>query len=670
MPLRGQAAVLLLCVRVALALVLLSVVSPAVAQTLAVLPFANQTGDPSLDPLGRGLADMFVTDLSVVESLTLVERSRLEEVMSELNLQASELIDPKTAAKKGRGIGATHLLTGSVVAMAPTVRIDARIIEVESATVVLSTSSSGPKEDFFYLEKELADKVIAELGLVVTTRERAKLGRLPTESFPAFFAWSRGLDAEARGDAAAAAKAIEEALAHDSSFAEAAAMLETIRSRVADAGAASDEVFAAQVVEILREIERVKEGAPPDQLSALALPYLQATSTLSARQRYTVSVRALELGLPETVGVVIAPGAPPRSFNEIMLYERVNSALFAGLIDEILSWGPTYVERYPGSPFAVSVRGIVQQALSYSTKREEGLKQVSRVRAEAHNAALQLRCEAARPLQEQLKVCETWLRHAANNGIDLGGHDVGAVRTAVYLYADPAEMTRYAAIFAALPDGQDDAEFLLERASAVKDRRGRLPAKEEKDLALDTRSAFNRLVALQDAGEWERWARLADALVERWATDAEKGERILIKALEGAKELRDYDRGVRWRDIAAAQGLKLAPVRIGWVEDLDRQAEKARWADAEEAYELADGLRSLGLHEEAVEAYLALRRDYPEYPRHNAEKALASAAHQAYTGLYPWHHEVSRALYIELAAEATDPTLKSVADSMLSLPAR
>ena len=670
MPSRLSTRPLRVSLQAALALLMLWVSSPALAQTLAVLPFANQTGDPSLDPLGRGLADMFVTDLSVVESLTLVERSRLEEVMSELNLQASDVIDPKTAAKSGRGIGATHLLTGSVVAMAPTVRIDARIIEVESATVVLSTSSSGPKEDFFFLEKELAEKVIAELGLSVTARERAKLGRLPTESFPAFFAWSRGLDAQARGDAEAAAKAIEEALAHDGGFSEAESMLASIRSRVSDAGAVSDEVFAAQVVEMLQEIERVEKGAAPDQLAALALPYLQATATLSARQRYTVSVRALALDLPESVTVELAPGAPPRSFNEMMLYERVNSALFAGLIEEILSWGPTYVERYPGSPFAVSVRGIVQQALSYTTKREAGLKKVSEARAQAHDAALQVRCEAARPLAEQLKVCEVWLRHAGNNGLDHGSHDIGAVRTAVYRHADPNEMRRFAPVFAALPDGQDDADFLLERAVTVEERRERLPPKEEKNLAEDRRTALYRLSALEDAGEWERWGTLADAVVERWGTDPEVGERVLVKGLEGAKLLRDTDRGVRWRGLAESQGITLSPVRIGWIDDLEREAEKAGWADALEAYELADALRSLYLHEEAVAAYLTLRRDYPDYPRHNAEKALGSAAQQAYTGMYPWHHEVSRALYLELAAEATDPTMKSVAESMLSLPAR
>jgi curli biogenesis system outer membrane secretion channel CsgG len=72
--------------------VLLGLVAPRAARaepTVALTYFDNNTGDPSFDPLGRGLADMLITDLSVLSSLKIVERARLNEVLSELELAAA-----------------------------------------------------------------------------------------------------------------------------------------------------------------------------------------------------------------------------------------------------------------------------------------------------------------------------------------------------------------------------------------------------------------------------------------------------------------------------------------------------------------------------------------------------------------------------------------------------
>jgi curli biogenesis system outer membrane secretion channel CsgG len=57
--------------------------------TIALTYFDNNTGDASYDPLGRGLADMLITDLTQLLSLRIVERSRLNEILSELELVAA-----------------------------------------------------------------------------------------------------------------------------------------------------------------------------------------------------------------------------------------------------------------------------------------------------------------------------------------------------------------------------------------------------------------------------------------------------------------------------------------------------------------------------------------------------------------------------------------------------
>ncbi|MDP6945075.1 MAG: CsgG/HfaB family protein, partial [Myxococcota bacterium] len=69
---------------------------------IAVSYFANTSKKPELEPLKKGIAEMLITDLSVSKDIRLVERSRLNDVMKELDLQASKFVDKKTAAKIGK----------------------------------------------------------------------------------------------------------------------------------------------------------------------------------------------------------------------------------------------------------------------------------------------------------------------------------------------------------------------------------------------------------------------------------------------------------------------------------------------------------------------------------------------------------------------------------------
>ena len=51
-------------------------------KTVAVLYFDNNTGSADYDAMGRGVAAMLITDLSGVPEIRLVERERLQAVLS------------------------------------------------------------------------------------------------------------------------------------------------------------------------------------------------------------------------------------------------------------------------------------------------------------------------------------------------------------------------------------------------------------------------------------------------------------------------------------------------------------------------------------------------------------------------------------------------------------
>lgn len=195
--------------------------APALADkplSVAVAYFDNNSGDATLDPLSRGLADMLITDLSNVQALQLVEREKLNLALDELKLSKTKFIDPKNALKLGRGLAARYLLVGGYVVSADTMRLDARLFDVPASKVLFSEKVEGKKDEFFALEKELVELLIKALDVKLERAEKTKLRSNPTESFDAFSRYAAGLSAKDAGDEVKARALFESALAADPSY--------------------------------------------------------------------------------------------------------------------------------------------------------------------------------------------------------------------------------------------------------------------------------------------------------------------------------------------------------------------------------------------------------------------------------------------------------------------
>jgi len=162
-------------------LLLAALPHPAVADpVLAVTYFDAHSVRPDLEPLGRGVADMLMTDLQQGRGVRVVERNRLNEILGELSLQRSQYIDEATAQKLGRGLGATAVITGSMTMALEGMRIDARVVDVETGEVVLAVQATGTEEAFFELEREVAGKILQGLAIehdpeALATRENLTL---------------------------------------------------------------------------------------------------------------------------------------------------------------------------------------------------------------------------------------------------------------------------------------------------------------------------------------------------------------------------------------------------------------------------------------------------------------------------------------------------------------
>jgi TolB-like protein len=197
---------------------------------VAVLDF--EASPPELAPLGRGLAQMLVTDLSVSESVQLVERARLRDVLAELELQRSRWSDPKTAAAVGRGVGAELICTGQLVAAGGRLRIDLRTIDVASGAIVFTAKVEGEAAGLLDLQRRLATETLRGLGARLSPIGGKQIGKRGTNDRRALIALGEALGAEDAGQLEALRDRLAAALAADPSFGAARDRLAALEERV------------------------------------------------------------------------------------------------------------------------------------------------------------------------------------------------------------------------------------------------------------------------------------------------------------------------------------------------------------------------------------------------------------------------------------------------------
>jgi len=99
--------------------------------SLAVLPFRNASGDPSLDWLGSSLADMLSTDVGQSASLRSVSQDRVHQVLSDLRIAPNATLDPTTLRRMAEFSGSDTLVFGQYARFGGQIRIDAMMQDIK-----------------------------------------------------------------------------------------------------------------------------------------------------------------------------------------------------------------------------------------------------------------------------------------------------------------------------------------------------------------------------------------------------------------------------------------------------------------------------------------------------------------------------------------------------------
>lgn len=147
--------------------------------TVAILFFDYAGKDAALEPLREGLAQMLISDFSAVPEVRVVERTRLKALLEEHHLVQSGKVDPASAARVGRLLGARFLVLGSYFDLKAVLRIDARVVEVETGRIAGSVGANGPAEDFWTIEQALSQKLGKVLAGTLPSFTSSEASRAP-----------------------------------------------------------------------------------------------------------------------------------------------------------------------------------------------------------------------------------------------------------------------------------------------------------------------------------------------------------------------------------------------------------------------------------------------------------------------------------------------------------
>jgi hypothetical protein len=197
------------------------------------------------------MADLIITDLGLVSSIRLLERDRVQAIVSEIALSQTAAVDQTTAVRSGRLLQAERLVLGSIVYTPATVTYTAQATNVASGTPQGSgASANGPLNTLFEREKQLVFALIQNMGITLTAEQRAAINRRPTQNMQAFLAYSRGLVASDAGRLDEAANFFDNARTLDPGFGAAA-----VKASAARAGIQGQTVTAGTIEANLRGTE-------------------------------------------------------------------------------------------------------------------------------------------------------------------------------------------------------------------------------------------------------------------------------------------------------------------------------------------------------------------------------------------------------------------------------
>lgn len=165
----------------------------AVGNSIAVLPFDNESSDKDQQYFSDGLSEGFIIALSRIDGLRVIGRKSSFEFRESND-------DAKAIAGK---LGVSHLLEGSVRRVGDTVRVSATLIKAADGSTLWADKYDRPYKDLFALQDQITAEVAAALKsrLQPATAPKVQSDRPPSGNLDAYNAYLQARSASVLDEA-------------------------------------------------------------------------------------------------------------------------------------------------------------------------------------------------------------------------------------------------------------------------------------------------------------------------------------------------------------------------------------------------------------------------------------------------------------------------------------
>lgn len=174
--------------------------APVAIDSIAVLPFTNQSNDPETDYLSDGLTESIINNLTQIADLRVIARS------SAFRYKGKE-DDPFGA---GRQLGVRAVVVGRFIQRGENLIVSAELVDVRDNKQIWGEQYTRKMSDLAAVQQDISGQIFEKLRTKLTGEERRQLIRGETSDAEAYQHYLRGTYYRNRPTAGTLKKAMEE----------------------------------------------------------------------------------------------------------------------------------------------------------------------------------------------------------------------------------------------------------------------------------------------------------------------------------------------------------------------------------------------------------------------------------------------------------------------------
>jgi adenylate cyclase len=150
--------------------------------SIAVLPFANMSGDPEQEYFSDGISEDIITDLSKIAGLMVIARN------SSFTFKGRSV----DVREVGRDLGVRSVLEGSIRRAGNRVRITAQLVDATNGAHLWADRYDRDLTDIFAVQDDVTRRIVDALKVTLSPAEKARLADSGASNMDAYDCYLRG----------------------------------------------------------------------------------------------------------------------------------------------------------------------------------------------------------------------------------------------------------------------------------------------------------------------------------------------------------------------------------------------------------------------------------------------------------------------------------------------